>query len=64
MDSELKKMAGYRGSKPPPTFYTYLAEPRTNDKDELIDLEEAGLINGLGGFVEETVAKSIKPCKP
>jgi hypothetical protein len=64
MDSELKKMAGYRGSKPPPTIYTYLAEPRTNDKDELVDLEEAGLINGLSGFVEETVAKSIKPCKP
>jgi hypothetical protein len=64
IDSELKKMAGYRGGKRPPAIYTYLAEPRTSDKEDLIDMEEPGLIDGLGGFVEAAVAKSIKPCKP
>ena len=50
IDNELKKMAGYRGGKPLPAMYTYLAEPRTSDKEDLIDMEEPGLIDGLGGF--------------
>jgi hypothetical protein len=62
IDSELKKMAGYRGGKQPPTVYTYLAEPKTSDKEDLIDMEEPGLIDGLSGLVEAAVANSIKPC--
>jgi TIR domain len=64
IDSELKKMAGYRAGKPPPATYTYLAEPRTSDKEDLIDMEEPGLIDGLGGFVEAAVAEFINPSKP
>ena len=60
IDNELKKMAGYRSGKPPPSIYTYLAEPRTSDKEDLIDMEEPGLINGLGGFEETAIAKSIQ----
>jgi hypothetical protein len=60
IDNELKKMAGYRGSKPLPAMYTYLAEPRTSDKEELIDAEEPGLIDGLGGFAEAAMAKSMQ----
>src|SRR5215831_19127306 len=60
IDNELKKMAGYRGGKPPPAIYTYLSEPRTSDKEDLIDMEEPGLINGLGGFEETAIAKSIQ----
>ena len=60
MDNELKKMAGYRSGKPLPAMYTYLAEPKTSDKEDLIDMEEAGLIDGLAGFAEEAVAKSIQ----
>ena len=60
IDNELKKMAGYRGGKPLPTRFTYLAEPRTSDKADLIDMEEPGLIDGLGGFAEAAVAKAIQ----
>jgi hypothetical protein len=60
IDNELKKMAGYRGGKSLPAIYTYLAEPRTSDKEDLIDMEEPGLINGLGGFEETAIAKSIQ----
>ena len=59
IDDELKKMAGYRGGKPLPATYTYLAEPRTSDKEDLIDMEEPGLIDGLGGFAEAAMAKSM-----
>ena len=58
IDNELKKMAGYRGGKPLPAIYTYLAEPRTDDKTDLIDMEEPGLIDGLDGFAEAAMAKS------
>ena len=60
IDSELKKMAGYRGGKPLTARCIYLAEPRTSDKEDLIDMEEPGLINGLGGFEETAIAKSIQ----
>jgi hypothetical protein len=60
IDNDLKKMAGYRGGKPLPAIYTYLAEPRTRDKDDLIDMEEPGLIDGLAGFAEAPLAKFIR----
>ena len=56
IDSELKKMPGYRGGKPLLARYTYLAEPRTSEKQDLIDMEEPGLINGLEGFAEAAMA--------
>ena len=61
IDNELKKMAGYRDGKSPPAMYTYLAEPRTSDKEDLIDMEEPGLIDGLGGFAEAAITKSMRP---
>ena len=60
IDNELKKMAGYRGGKPLPARYTYLAEPRTSDKEDLIDMEEPGLIDGLGGFAEAAMAEFMQ----
>jgi hypothetical protein len=60
IDNELKKMAGYRGGKPMPPIYTYLAEPKTSDKEDLIDMEEPGLIDGLAGFAETAIAKTIQ----
>jgi hypothetical protein len=50
VDNELKKMPGYRGGKPLLATYTYLAAPETSDKEDLLDMEEANLINGLEGF--------------
>jgi TIR domain len=60
IDNELKKMAGYRAGKSPPVIYTYLAEPRTSDKEDLIDMEESGLIDGLAGLAEAAIAKCMR----
>lgn len=50
IDNELMKMAAYRGGRPLLANYTYLAEPQTEDKQDLIELGEAGVITGLAGF--------------
>ena len=63
IDNELKKMAGYRGGAPLPARFTYLAEPRTSDKEDLIDMEEPGLIDGLGGFAETAMAEFMHSVK-
>jgi hypothetical protein len=60
IDSELKKMAGYRSGKPLPARFIYLAEPKTSDKDDLIDMAEPGVINGLGGFAEAAMAEFMQ----
>ena len=39
---------------------TYLAEPRTGDKQDLIDMEEPGLIDGLDGLAEPAMTKSLQ----
>jgi hypothetical protein len=63
MDSELKKMPGYRGGKALLASYTYLAEPKTTDKEDLIDMEEPDLINGLDDFSEAGIAAFLKAVK-
>ena len=50
IDNELKKMAGYRDGKPLPAVSTYLAAPRTADKEDLIDMEEPGPDRRAGRF--------------
>ena len=40
--------------------YTYLAGPEKDEKKEMIELEEEGLINGLSGFSEEIMANFLK----
>jgi hypothetical protein len=55
VENDLKKVKGYRAEKPLLATYTYLAQPATADKKELIDLEEANLIVGIEGFSEETL---------
>lgn len=64
VDNELKKMKGYRGGKPLLASYTYLAEPKTNDKEDLIDMEEPNLANGLGGFSEPVLSGFIQAVNP
>ena len=65
IDGELKKMAGYRAGKPMPAVYTCLAAPRTNDKTDLIDLEEDPdrLIDGLDGLTDAVLAKCVLALK-
>ncbi|UJP08559.1 MAG: toll/interleukin-1 receptor domain-containing protein [Nitrosomonas sp.] len=64
IDSELKKMPGYRNGKPLPPCFTYLAEPVTVDKEDLIDMEEPHLINGMTGFPEAEMAVFLQAMKP
>jgi hypothetical protein len=52
-------MAGYRGGKPLPAKYTYLAQPKTGDKEDLIEMAEPGLIDGLAGLAETAITKSM-----
>jgi hypothetical protein len=54
VDSELKKSAFQRGSALP--RYTYLAEPRSGDKQDLIDMQEDALIDGREGIPDERIA--------
>ena len=60
IDSELKKMPGYRGGRSLLASATYLAEPKTSDKEDLIDMEEPNLIDGLEGFPEAEVAAFVQ----
>jgi len=52
VESDLKKMKGYRAEKPLLASFVYLAAPANDDKKELIDFEEPNLINGIEGFSE------------
>lgn len=64
IDNELKKMPSYRGGKTLLASYTYLAAPKTTDKEDLIDMEEPNLINGVENFPEAKVAALVQAMKP
>ncbi len=49
-DVELRKLRVAFGERPAGAPYAYLAEPRTGDKDDLLDLQPLHLINGLAGL--------------
>ncbi len=53
-------MAGYRGGKSRTPIFTYLAEPRTADKQDLIDMEEPRLIDGLDGLAERAMTELLQ----
>ena len=63
IDNELKKMPGYRSGKPL-ISYTFLADPKTTDKEDLIDMEEPNLIYGLGDFSESKMTAFVQAMKP
>lgn len=60
IDNELKKMPGYRSGKPLLASYTFLADPKTTDKEDLIDMEEPNLINGLGDFSDTMMTAFVQ----
>jgi hypothetical protein len=62
--NDVKKMPGYRTGKPSAASYTYLADPKTPDKEDLIDMGEPNLINGLGDFSEGVMAAFVQAMKP
>lgn len=62
--NDLKKMPGYRSGKPLLASYIYLADPRTSDKEDLIDMEESNLINGFGEFSEAAMSAFVEALGP
>ena len=63
IDSELKKMPGYRNGKPLLACFTYLAEPVTADKEDLIDMEESNLIDGIKDFSQTGMTAFMQAMK-
>lgn len=55
VESDIRKIKGARADRPLSADYIYLAEPATGDKKDLIELEEADLVNGLDGFAESSL---------
>lgn len=64
VDNELKKTKAYRGADSLLASYTYLSEPKTPDKEELIELEQPRLINALGGFAEAQMTALLQTLAP
>ncbi|MGA7461407.1 MAG: toll/interleukin-1 receptor domain-containing protein [Candidatus Korobacteraceae bacterium] len=64
ISNELKKATAYRGAKQLPASFIYLAEPATESKQELIELEEPNLINGLQGFSDTEMLKFARAIEP
>ncbi len=50
IDDDLKKIFAYRKGRELKARITYLADPPTADKEDLIDMEEPNLITGYGDF--------------
>lgn len=64
MAQDLKKMPGYRSGKPLLACYTYLADPRTSAKEDLIDMEEPDLISGFGDFSDGVMIPFVRAITP
>ena len=56
-------MKAYRDDKPLLANYLYLAAPFTDDKKELIELEEPNLVKGLEGFPDAEIMSLVKLLK-
>jgi len=52
VESDLRRAAAYREDEPALAPFIFLAPPATEDKNELIELDESNLINGMDGFHE------------
>ena len=59
-DMELKKLPGYRVDQPLLAYSTYLSEPRTPDKEDLIDMEEPDLILGFAEFDPDFLSNFVQ----
>ena len=59
-DNELRKMSAYRSGKPLRASFTYLAEPSTDDKEDLIGMGEPHLIDGRDDTAEAELAAFVE----
>jgi hypothetical protein len=60
MDNELRKMSGSRGGKPLLASFTYLADPKSDDKDDLLAMGEPDVIDGRTGSVESQLSAFVQ----
>jgi hypothetical protein len=60
VESDLRRIKADRAGRALVANVTYLADPTTDEKNELIELEEPNLINGLQGFSEAAIGPLIE----
>ena len=53
IDTELRRLPAYLEGKQMPSVLTYLASPLSCDKDDIVDMDEPGVINGIESLAEE-----------
>ena len=63
VETDLTKMKAYREGNPLQAIHVYLAPPISDDKQELIELEEPNLLRGLDGFPDSDMLSLIKLLK-
>jgi hypothetical protein len=59
IDSELRKIAGYRPDNPLRHVYVCLSEPETDDKRELLELDETRVLDGLSGLAPNALDRFL-----
>ena len=60
IEMELRKLPEYRGGKPLPVQYTFLAGPSTPDKTDMLKFKKPKVLDGLGEFSESTLAPFLQ----
>lgn len=60
IDSDLVKSRGYRRGRPELVKLIYLSDPSTDEKIEMIELEESNLINGLEGLSDSAIQRLLE----
>jgi hypothetical protein len=63
VQTELRKMAGYRQDKPPPLVRTYLALPDSPQKGDMVDMDEPHLIDGRTALAEAGLSAMAQALK-
>ena len=53
VNMDIRRAPVYREGRPLPPPLTYLASPNSDDKDDMVDLEEPNLVDGRQGFEAE-----------
>ena len=56
IDTELRKLPAYIDESAMPRILTYLACPSTCDKEDIVDMDEPGVINGIDTLPEAELA--------
>ena len=63
-DAELKKLSGLRAGRGGLAVHTVLAEPRTGDKDDILEMNLPNVIDSLSGFDAAALAPLLAALRP